>query len=272
MKKVIYTSFILQFLFVSQVILAQCASPENIYSFTYQGNNYEIVKENLTWVQAAACAVERGGFLTEIYSQEQQDSIFFYLNNAGINPANTIAPDGGGASYVWIGGNDIAVEGSWMWDGTNNGEGLQFWQGNYNGTPVNDLYNNWGNEPDNWNTQNGLGLAITNWPLGVAGQWNDVDDSNNLYYVIEYNTTDVGQIYQHSLIIYPNPSNGIFEIKNIADISNPTNISVADITGKTVYTQTQITSKVDLTHLKKGVYFVRVKTAESIYSQKIVVQ
>ena len=66
------------------------------------------------------------------------------LYSAGINTNNTIAPDGGGAAYVWIGGNNITDEGTWVWDGNNDGEGIQFWEGDYNGTPVDDLYNNWG--------------------------------------------------------------------------------------------------------------------------------
>ena len=31
-----------------------------------------------------------------------------------------------------------------------------------------------------------LGIALNDWPLGVAGQWNDVDIDNSLYYIIEY--------------------------------------------------------------------------------------
>lgn len=55
------------------------------------------------------------------------------------------------------------------------------------------------------------------------------------------------------LIIYPNPSKGILNIKKEQD---PKKIEVYDLTGKTVY-QDKFTNKIDLSFLSKGVYFVR---------------
>lgn len=155
----------------------------SIVPFTYNGGNYEIVKDNKTWVDASAFAVGRGGFLAEINNEAEQNAIFIELGNASIIIDNTAAPDGGGASYIWIGGNDIAAEGNWIWDGDNDQTGNQFWMGTLSGAPIGGLYNNWGDEPDDFGSgQDGLGLAITDWPFGVAGQWNDLDDSNTLYF------------------------------------------------------------------------------------------
>ncbi len=68
----------------------QCADSLNIYSFEYNGHSYEVVKENKTWTDASACAVERGGYLSEINDSAEQDSIFHQLtNNAGIIESNT---------------------------------------------------------------------------------------------------------------------------------------------------------------------------------------
>jgi len=144
-----------------------------ISTVSLNGQNYEIVLANMTWINAADFAESRGGFLAEINDLNEQESIFNALMNASIEAANTVAPDGGGASYVWIGGNDLETEGDWIWDGDNDGSGTQFWMGDSNGTAVGDLYNNWGNEPDDFQGQDGLGLALTNWPLGMAGEWND---------------------------------------------------------------------------------------------------
>ncbi|MFT4661167.1 MAG: hypothetical protein ACI8XB_001438 [Patiriisocius sp.] len=186
-----------------------CADTTDIYAFTYNGSTYEVVRENKTWTEAAACSVERGGILAEINDQAEQDAVYAeVLSNASITASNTVAPDGGGASYVWIGGNDLGTEGDWTWDGNNDGSGTQFWLGTSAGSPVGGLYNNWGNEPDDFGSgQDGLGLAITDWPLGVSGQWNDVNDLNTLYYVIEYPST-AGVIYEpgFDFEVYPNPS------------------------------------------------------------------
>ncbi len=83
-------------------------------------------------------------------------------------------------------------EGSWFWDGDNDGTGVQFWEGDASGMAVDDLFSKWGNEPDDSDGQDGLGMGITQWPistgsLGSAGQWNDIDVNNQLYFLIEYN-------------------------------------------------------------------------------------
>lgn len=161
----------------------------NIYTFYYEEVKYEIIKEPLSWTDAAKIVNERGGIISEINSKAEQDTIFYHLNKAEIDITKTVSSDGGGASYVWIGGNDIANEGSWVWDGNFDGLGTQFWEGDRNGTPIDELYSNWGNEPDNFSNQDVLGLAITNWPLGYAGEWNDVQAYNKLYSVFEYDNS-----------------------------------------------------------------------------------
>jgi hypothetical protein len=57
-----------------------------------------------TWADAAACAVERGGYLTEISSQAEQDTIYqSIVNGAGVPSYYTTVADGGGIVYIWIG-------------------------------------------------------------------------------------------------------------------------------------------------------------------------
>lgn len=158
----------------------------SIIPFSYNGTNYEIVRSNKTWSEAASFAVSRGGGLAEIDNSAEQNALFAELNNASIITSKTTASDGGNASYVWIGGNDMATEGNWIWDGNNDQTGAQFWMGTQSGTAVGGLYNNWGDEPDDFGSgQDGLALALTDWPLGVAGEWNDVELTNTLYFLIE---------------------------------------------------------------------------------------
>ncbi len=218
-------------------LIAQCASATNIYTFTYNGSTYEVVRENKSWIDAAACAVARGGYLAEINDMAEQNAIYTELSsNASIVTGNTIAPDGGGASYVWIGANDLGTEGVWIWDGDNNTTGPQFWQGTTSGNAVGGLYNNWGNEPDNFNNnQDAAGIALTNWPLGVAGEWNDVDHTNTLYYIIEIDVNDnippvpdlnmLPDIYEECYLVSPTiptaTDNIVGTINGVSDISFP---------------------------------------------------
>lgn len=256
---------------------AQCANPSNIYSYVYDGNTYEIIKENKSWVDAASCAVERGGYLTEINDVSEQDAIYFELNtNASIITDNTIAPDGGGGSYVWLGANDFLEEGTWVWDGNNENDGVQFWQGTTTGNSVGGLYSNWGNEPDDWNGQDALAISLNGWPLGVASQWNDVDHTNELYFVIEYSgLVGMEEIESKEINIYPNPSQDNIQIENKSQV-NITNITIIDMLGKEVKDLALSNSNIqtiDVSELKDGIYFVNfIDSDKRVVSKKIVIE
>lgn len=243
---------------------AQCANSSNIYSFSYDGRTYEIVKENKTWTDAAACAVERGGILAEINDVNEQNALFNELSsNAGITNSNTIAPDGGGGAYVWIGGNDLAIEGNWVWDGNNDGTQAQFWMGTYTGSPVGGLYNNWGDEPDDYFGQDALGLSLNGWPLGFAGQWNDLNDSNALYFMIEHpSSLNVeGFKLDKALKLYPNPVNDYLTIEDPYSVL--VEIKILTLSGQEVMTasvEPLLSHTIDLSRLGKGVYLVELKS------------
>jgi len=245
-------------------VLGQCANSSNIYSFVYNGKTYEVIKENKTWIDAASCAVERGGILAEINDSSEQNAIFAELNsNAGINANNTVAPDGGGGSYVWIGGNDIATEGNWVWDGNNDNNGIQFWMGTSTGSPVGGLYNNWGNEPDDFGGQDALGLSLNGWPLGVVGQWNDVDHTNTLYYIIEHPTIlgieDID--FNHIIKLYPNPFKNFVTIENDnLDLNEVLIISPLGQEVKSISIKNLPSQKIDLSNLSEGIYLMKISS------------
>ena len=256
---------------------AQCAYPSNVYSFVYNGNTYEIVKENKTWIDAAACAVERGGYLTEINDQSEQDAIFLELNsNANIVVENTIAPDGGGGSYVWLGANDLQEEGAWMWDGHHDNNGVQFWQGTTSGNPVGGLYSNWGNEPDDWYGQDALAISLDGWPLGVASEWNDVDHENELYFIVEYSgLVGIEESNNDKINIYPNPCKDKIIIKNKAQIQI-SNIMIVDMLGrevKDVIVSNSFIETIDVSDLNEGVYSLCfINKDQQVALKKIVIE
>lgn len=243
---------------------AQCADEANVHAFTYDGTDYEIVKENKTYANAAACAVERGGVLARVDSDDENTILFDEITAAGVVAAETVAPDGGGGSYLWLGGTDANEEGKWLWDGNNDGFGDQFWEGLSDGTPVGGLYNNWGDEPDDFGGgQDGLGLSVNGWPLGVAGQWNDVDDSNELYFIIEMTEEDVDdsgveESQRQTISIYPNPAVDMVYLKT-ESLQNISKISILDTSGKLVLiTNTPDNNGIDVSHLEKGIYFFEI--------------
>lgn len=164
-------------------------------SFSFDGHDYEIIKTPMSWQTASNSAIATGCYLANIGSIAENHEIYsrLFRHIAQIEYANTIASNGGGASYVWIGGNDITTEDAWVWQ--NNSQ--QFWQGEQWGTPENGLYSNWGRntnliqfEPDDTSSQDAAGIALTRWPisngnLGQTSQWNDLIAIDLLYSIVE---------------------------------------------------------------------------------------
>lgn len=160
-----------------------------IFSFTFDQTTYEIVSEELTWEDAAAYAVARGGQLAEINSSEENGAITSQLVN---NPEMDFMSIG--LQAVWIGGNDFGNEGVWIFDGDNDGNGTQFWDGGIEGMAVDNAFANWNPaEPDNLmvgsGTENALALAMNDplLPDFFPGQWCDIIENSTMFFVIETN-------------------------------------------------------------------------------------
>ncbi len=136
-----------------------------------------------------------------VNNQEEQDAIWAEIPNANITNSNTSAPDGGQASYLWIGSSDMGEEGKWEWIGES-GEATQFWQGTNSGS---------------------------------AGEWKDLNIENPLYFIIEAEidtssgngggdggdsgdgggsdtTVAVTNYNIQSPLIYPNPSSSYLKL------------------------------------------------------------
>jgi hypothetical protein len=76
-----------------------------------------------------------------------------------------------------------------------------------------------------------------------------------------------------SSLIYPNPSEGIFNIKNPS--SDKFSYQIYTINGKLVSSRHHITGatiEVDLSDLAKGMYFVNVRTTEKTETHKLILK
>ena len=172
------------------------SSRNSVSKFAFGGHTYEIVKNPLTWQNAKSDAESKNGYLANVGSKLENDEIYarLYEYIEQSEYSNTDSSDGGNASYVWIGGNDLDSEGMWLWDNTH----MQFWSGTQTGNSVDYRFNNWGigndgtqHEPDNASEQDALAIALNEWTLnsgdlGKISQWNDLSTSNTLFYIVEY--------------------------------------------------------------------------------------
>ncbi len=274
MKKITFIT-VLALLYVGQfTVKGQCANDENIYSYTFDGKDYEVVKEKKTWEVAAACAVERGGYLVHIDSGEEQNSVYSaIINGAEVASDYTECADGGNIAYVWIGATDKAEEGTWLWDGDNDGSGTHFYSGigYQDGAAVNDLYSNWGladgapNEPDNWSNQDAAGIGLEAWPagsgsLGQKSAWNDIRADNEFYFVIEYDVSSVNnkKHFDNSIFVYPNPAYNEISVTGAKNFK----LTITNILGQTLKVQNLIDNNeiVNIQSLQNGYYIVRLQS------------
>lgn len=70
--------------------------------------------------------------------------------------------------------------------------------------------------------------------------------------------------------VFPNPSNGVFTIDTVLS----TEVKVLDITGKNVYTASNITnqSSINVSNLQKGVYFLKMNNELGEQTEKIIIK
>ncbi len=127
-------------------------------------NNYHwyALTSKLNWDQAQAKAEEWGGYLATINDADE---------NTWVRD-NLVVPTG---ESCFIGANDKATEGEWVWveDGSN------FWNGASTGSVVAGMYANWGGgEP---NDSGGEDIC----EMRTDGMWNDNQVDETRYGVVE---------------------------------------------------------------------------------------
>lgn len=252
------------------------------YDFTHNEKAYRIITEKKTWQDAVSHAVSLGGYLVEINDEDEQNAVWDAIKNgAKISVSYGIVTDGGGVSYVWIGANDKNEEGKWLWDGDNDGEGINFWNGqgdagNKTGVAVDNAFNNWGGkiqygfakEPDDFQgKQDAAAIALSPWPLemgflGKASEWNDISETNQLYFVVEFDgATGVNSDKSNiDIEIFPNPANDYIELRSTNFDFSPFTIKIIDYIGQeykiSSYSIDMDTVKLHFEGFTSGTYYV----------------
>ncbi len=107
----------------------------------------------------------------------------------------------------------------------------------------------------------GVNLPVLN-PISVVG-------------ICKITTNIEESLFNNTIAVYPNPSNGIFQLTfdNMQLINGA--LEILNALGERVYITSNIKSQmqIDLSALSKGIYFVKiVGETEQVYNQKIVIQ
>ena len=275
--KILSTLTIAASILTANLFAQPCANNTNVTSFIYQGKSYEVVKEVKNWTNASACAVQRGGYLVQINSQGEQDTVYAtIMGAAGVNNTYVSVTDGGGIAYVWIGATDRQTEGTWLWDGNYDNTGANFWTGQGTagaggGVAINSSYNNWGGtslgvaeEPDDYlGIQDCGAIGLNTWPHGIAGEWNDISGLNSLYYVIEYDSlTSINKLENNfQSQVFPNPASDIISVSSTNPSKQISGLQVYDQLGALVFSEEEIgneNSEINVSEFANGIYFMTI--------------
>ena len=122
----------------------------------------------MTWTDGNTTAGEWGGYLATI--NDAAENLWIQTM---FGPA---------ADTIFIGANDIAQEGRWVW--AENGD--NFWNGNQSGTPVPPNYANWADGEPNDASGEDAGMIYSG-----SAKWNDLNVTRVHYCLVE---TGTGQI------------------------------------------------------------------------------
>ena len=165
-----------------------------IKSFSTNSGQYKLVMRPSSHLRASAIAKGMGGKLAEFETASESNDFVDELTGLLADRAlsrklsKTTAPDGSSGSYLWLGGSDKSTEGDWKWlsSGDSIEESRQEW-----GTKVDDD----SKEPDNVSAANDMNITQNSlahglWDLSIlkpGGQWVDLIETNNLWFVVEMN-------------------------------------------------------------------------------------
>ena len=196
-----------------------CFPEDSVIAFSFKGRNYEFIKTHYKWGDATYCADQRGGYLVDIESMEENEAFLSFLLDTLTDKHGLDLLDDGDTK-IRLGGIGIAkpsnpVSITWEWRNTpfnrfNNILGKQI--ANNNGEDFKNfpdsLFINWGEKnnvkrayfyPTDYHTQlysNNIAMTLveiredgTNTIVAQPGDWINVHSTEELYFIIDYGCT-----------------------------------------------------------------------------------
>ncbi len=230
-------------------------------TWDFGSSRYHLFKTGKTWSESQIAAEALGGKLVELETKAENDQLFNKVSGQITTGefANTIGADGGGAAYIWLGGSDgdttstqTSTQWNWKWSNSNIEitKSREEWGTGWGGT-----------EPDDsQGFQHRLALGLEDWSrsnpgkYGSAGQWNDINADNKLFYVVEVPTTNKTYELKSSDYTFYDLGDDRYGIKTATGIDELTGVSILSFTDKDLSvlddlkgTFDQVTGKDDVT-------------------------
>lgn len=216
MKRIILITILILFS-ISLLSAQNCVPEDSVYKFSFKGRNYEFITVAKTWDEAQKCANERGGYLADIESEEE--NIFFtsfLLDSLRLN--HSIDLKNTTDTLIWLGGeSELILEGTlnsygWFWKNPLEEQLLTSFAYHSYSFDINeqkknsvnypkDIYHNWGQELSShiypWfgdqQLEKNVVLALadiylesSNELTAKRGQWINLLPETELFFLIDY--------------------------------------------------------------------------------------
>lgn len=120
---------------------------------------------------------------------------------------------------------------------------------------------------------NGLLTALSDGTATVTATANDGSGviGTKIITISNQSTSIFETSVNESFTVYPNPNNGVFQLKG-AQLEACKRLTIINILGESVYQNNNIDSKLNLSHLPKGVYVIQLHDNEKSFSKKIIIE
>ncbi len=219
----------------------------DIYMGRFSSDNGDIVylsdEPNFTYIEETLCY----GDSVEIVGVWQTEAGVYYEYN-GCAELNSIDL----AFYDEINTEVTETEGILI--ATETGAEYQWLNCNDNNSPI-----------DGETSQSFTPLTAGDYAVEITqnGVCVDTSDCYNVF------VTNISENKPDRIMIYPNPTSGII---NLSLFAEPENISITNITGKTIYRTDKaslVSTEIDISNQPAGIYYLRIQTEKEMFVRKI---
>lgn len=271
----------------------------NQVTCSYNANNkiteylYKSWRDN-AWMNSRIETISYDANSTEISKIEQlwngyewmKYSLATYTCDANNNRINSLFQEWNGNNWVnyaqsidtYDANHNLIIELGQRWYSSNWFNSSQRFR-NYDADNnlVNELYQTWNGSTWSSNYENTNTYDANNFKINfLQKKWNSdgtgivsIDSTHNYYHTI---STEINDLIQGDITIYPNPNSGRFIISSSRIINS---IEIYNLSGERIYTDYNFnkneTKSINLTNVSKGIYFVKFDTGTKFYSRKLVI-
>lgn len=167
-----------------------CDTNFGCLGFPFEDHGYMYCPRPASQAEAAAQCEDQGMTLVQIDSESENDEMVAQASSGWSGGTDGTGGSGSGTTWgggtrtttggeqeqevFWTGGSDAAVEGEWIWSGSE----TLFWEGDADGDAVDGAYTNWGegrpNEANDEGDEDCVAVYLADGPDGDMGTWNDL--------------------------------------------------------------------------------------------------